>query len=278
VFSDKVLAAAAFCSRIASAAAFTPKQWNELEIDAFSAPIEDFPIELRDKAAQIKQSIPAVEIMLSELNRRGVEFVIKGESDYPKKLSERLKYNAPPIFYCAGELSLFNKPGIALTGSRDISDSGREFAQAVGLAAARGGYTLISGGARGADTAAASAALRAGGTAVLYLPANLLSLRAKLKRYIDSGKLLLCSAQSPTAEFSRYAALGRNQYIYLSAEKAFVAESREGIGGSFDGARQNIRRNIVPTYVYMNSAGNTALYRLGAIPVDNIKKIPSCIN
>ena len=91
--------------------------------------------------------------------------------------------------------------------------------------AAREGFTLVSGGASGADTAAQEACLAAGGTVICFVP-------DELSRYAPRKNLLYCSADGYDLSFSASRALRRNHFIHALGEKVFVAQCPGTSGGT----------------------------------------------
>ncbi len=112
---------------------------------------------------------------LARAEAAGMRFIARYEPDYPKLLAEIP--GAPPVIYCRGHASFFEKPTVAVIGARNASGVGRKMARmlAEGLGAA--GVVVVSGLARGIDGAAHEAALKtgtiavvAGGADVIYPP------------------------------------------------------------------------------------------------------------
>jgi len=95
-----------------------------------------------------------------KLRSSGARLVTFTAADYPKSLFEIA--DPPPFLYVRGELSACG-PAIAIVGSRRATTSGllttRRLAEELG----RHGVAVISGMARGVDTAAHKGALQAGG-------------------------------------------------------------------------------------------------------------------
>ena len=81
-------------------------------------------------------------------------------------VSKLLGDDAPGCLWAKGNLELLSRPMISLVGSRDIMPRNLEFARELGRQAALQGFVLVSGNARGADRAAQSACLEAGGADV----------------------------------------------------------------------------------------------------------------
>lgn len=95
----------------------------------------------------------------------GARMICRGVNDYPEMLAQIT--DAPPILWARGDLAQLARPMVALVGARNASSLGLRMARrlAEGLAAA--GVTVVSGLARGIDTAAHLAALQGGTVAVM---------------------------------------------------------------------------------------------------------------
>jgi DNA processing protein len=112
------------------------------------------------------------EAELAAAERRGVRVVGWDEPDYPERL--RRIYDPPPVLYVRGRL----QPGegeraVAIVGSRAASPHGRSLARGMARDLAGAGLTIVSGLARGIDTAAHRGALEAGGRTVALLGSGL---------------------------------------------------------------------------------------------------------
>ncbi len=115
---------------------------------------------------------------LEAARRYGAHFVGIGEPDYPSAL--RQIDGAPPLIAVKGDRSAFKAPALGIVGSRNASVAGAKFAAMIATEAGRAGFTVISGLARGIDTAAHRASLSTGTIAALaggidkpYPPENL---------------------------------------------------------------------------------------------------------
>ena len=102
---------------------------------------------------------------LAAAARMGVRFVALGEPDYPKAL--QAIDTAPPLITLRAEASVFEKPAVAIVGSRTASGAGLTFAERLARQLGEAGYVVVSGLARGIDTRAHRAALATGTIAVL---------------------------------------------------------------------------------------------------------------
>ena len=73
---------------------------------------------------------------LSRGQKLGIEPVTLRSPAYPRRIAARHGVNCPPVLFALGDLSLLEKPAIALVGSRDLRPENREFAREVGRQAA----------------------------------------------------------------------------------------------------------------------------------------------
>lgn len=73
-----------------------------------------------------------------------------------------------PLYY-AGSLSLLNRPAVAIVGARAVSDDGIARASRLAREIALAGVTVVSGLAKGVDTAAHKAAIAVGGRTVAVI-------------------------------------------------------------------------------------------------------------
>lgn len=72
----------------------------------------------------------------------------------------------PQPLFLAGDLDLVGRPCVAIVGTRDVSDAGRARAKRLARELVAHGVVIVSGLARGVDTAAMSAAIDAGGRVI----------------------------------------------------------------------------------------------------------------
>jgi DNA processing protein len=100
------------------------------------------------------------------LAQAGATFITAGEAAYPPLLKE---IHDPPIgLYRKGDYA-FDRPSIAIVGSRRTTLYGQAVAKKLGSDLARLGFCVVSGLARGIDTAAHEGALAVGGKTVAVL-------------------------------------------------------------------------------------------------------------
>lgn len=96
--------------------------------------------------------------------RAGVDIVPYDDPDYPKPLQHM--FDPPTVLYVRGRLTAADQVAVGVVGTRRYSRYGKENALNLSSALARGGFTIVSGLARGVDTFAHIGALQAGGRTV----------------------------------------------------------------------------------------------------------------
>ena len=198
---------------------------------------------------------------LAEWKRKKISVCTVKSPEYPQRLLKKLADDAPPVLFLRGDVSLLNRDGIALVGSRDLTLQGELIAEQVGRMAARKGLVLISGNARGADQAAQKACLQAGGCVMSFVA-------DRLMKQIPQNRVLYLSEESPERSFSALRALRRNRLIHAAGSSTFVAQVTEGSGGTWSGAVKNLQAGWSPLYVHADgSSGAKALTERGAKPV-----------
>jgi len=94
----------------------------------------------------------------------GARFVAIGEPDYPPVL--RNSDQSPPLISVMGSTDVLCQKCIAIVGSRNASIAGMKLTQRYSSELGEQGYIIVSGLARGIDTAAHRASLKSGTIAV----------------------------------------------------------------------------------------------------------------
>lgn len=185
--------------------------------------------------------------------------VTRVSPEYPDHMRNRLGLDSPGVLWAKGDLSILQMPMIALVGSREINAPNREFAAKAGEEAARQGFALVSGNARGADRIAQRACLDAGGRVISVVADEL------MKQERREGVLYL-SEEGFDCPFTSIRALSRNRVIHALGEKTLVAQSDLGRGGTWSGTVRNLKENWSPVFCFRDgSAASLQLEQLGAV-------------
>ncbi len=121
---------------------------------------------------------PAAEI--HEAEQRGISIITQEDDDYPAPLRE--SYDPPLLLYVWGKLEPRDRHAIGIVGSRRATRYGKQTTHRFAYQLSQSGFTIVSGLARGIDTAAHEAAVAAAGRTIavvgsglgkLYPPENL---------------------------------------------------------------------------------------------------------
>jgi DNA processing protein len=104
---------------------------------------------------------------LKRIQEFGCHVLIQSDDNYPDVL--RQIYDPPLVLYVKGALTAKDKNAMAMVGSRMTTHYGIEAARKLAYQLAYVGVTVVSGGARGIDTAAHQGALAAKGRTVCVL-------------------------------------------------------------------------------------------------------------
>lgn len=113
----------------------------------------------------------AVDDEFSSADKRGVRILCRGDGDYPVSLKNI--YDPPPVLYVRGQLQPTDTIAMAIVGSRHCTHYGLEQAERFGGLLGRAGFTVVSGGARGIDTASHRGAMLAGGRTIAVMGCGL---------------------------------------------------------------------------------------------------------
>jgi DNA processing protein len=105
------------------------------------------------------------ELELEQARRYGARFIAIGEADYPSLLKNM--EHPPPLVSVKGVAAVFAPPTVAIVGARNASLAGIKIARKLAADLGRDGNAIVSGLARGIDTAAHQGALHTGTIAVL---------------------------------------------------------------------------------------------------------------
>lgn len=148
-------------------------------------------------AGAVRREIAAVE-------RLGARYLFLDDPAYPPLLAEL--ENAPPALIVRGDAALLARPCVAMVGARNASAAACRFARQLAIGLIEQGATVVSGLARGIDTAAHQGAL-AGGTVgviasgidIVFPPEN-----AELQERVARQGLLVTEQPPGTEPLARF--------------------------------------------------------------------------
>ncbi|RJE49333.1 DNA protecting protein DprA [Dehalobacter sp. MCB1] len=219
------------------------------------------------------------ERLQERLQREGISLVMPGEFVYPYLLAECA--DAPPVLFYKGVLQE-QKEGIAVVGARKASPYGKAAASFLAGGIAREGYAVVSGLARGIDTAAHQGALEAGGITWAFMAGGLDTIypyenKELANSIIEKGALLSEYPPGIPPEPGQFPA--RNRLISGSSRGVIVVEAAEKSGAliTADYALEQGREvYAVPGPIFSElSRGTHQLLRMGAKVTEDMRDVLS---
>ncbi|MDO7843864.1 DNA-processing protein DprA [Sphingomonas immobilis] len=148
--------------------------------------------------------VAVAERELAAARKLGARHLFIEDQDYPALLAEL--DDAPPAMMVRGNVALAQRTTVAMVGARNASAAACRFARQLAAELGREGATVVSGLARGVDTAAHVGSLEggtigviAGGIDVVYPPEN-----AELQERIASEGLLIAEQPPGTEPRARH--------------------------------------------------------------------------
>ncbi|MBE6934184.1 MAG: hypothetical protein E7462_03940 [Ruminococcaceae bacterium] len=246
---------------------------TERELTAADLTALGYGPEMADRILSLLADRPLLHYYLNRGKQAECVPVTRVSEGYPVNLRKRLGLDSPGALWAKGEVSLLQKPKIALVGSRDIAPENAAFAARVGREAARQGYVLVSGNARGADRIAQKACLDSGGQIISVIA-------DELNKQRKHQNVLYLSQEGFDLPFSSVRALSRNQVIHALGECTFVAQCGLGVGGTWSGTVRNLKLHYSPVFCFQDgSAAAVQLEQKGASAItmsdlENFEKLP----
>ncbi len=206
------------------------------------------------------------------IERKKTVVISPENRNYPYKLKESLS-DCKPIHY-RGELSICNSKSVAVVGSRNCTEYGIVVAKEIGKKAAEYGAVVISGLARGIDTASHRGALSAGAKTVAVLGGGINTYYPKENKILQDKigeEGLLISEYEDDFQAKAYTFPQRNRIISALADAVVVVEAQTR-SGSLITAESAIEqgKNVyaVPGNITSKtSMGTNKLIREGALPL-----------
>ena len=198
--------------------------------------------------------------------------------NYPIKIKECLP-DYKPLYY-RGNLSLLDKPSIAIVGSRKASSYGKSCARALAKCAVEYGAVVVSGLALGIDYEAHSACLENGGETIAVLANGVDVFYPKrnqaLQKRIEETGLLLSEYEDGTRA-QRYTFPVRNRIISAISDAIVIVEagSRSGSLITAECAQEQGKEvySIPGNITSPGSLGTNKLIRDGAVPLINFDEL-----
>jgi DNA processing protein len=217
---------------------------------------------------------------LMTIERLNLTLLRIDEPDYPERL--KTIHDPPPLLVVYGQLTAADRMSVAIVGTRSATSYGKVIAEKLSSDLARRGVTVVSGLARGVDTAAHHGALSVNGRTIavcgcgvdIVYPTENKDLRDKISQ---SGAVISEFPLSSSPEFWHFPA--RNRVISGLSLGVVVVEAPENSGAMITAdvaAEQGREVFAVPGNV--NSGKSKGCHRLikdGAKLVETVEDIIS---
>lgn len=227
------------------------------------------------QAAQIGRAgeeIDALRAQLDAFTADGIGFLDIVDDGYPAALLDL--QSPPPLLSVRGDLVPLDARAVAVVGTRRPDAEGRRFARTIARELAGRGFTIVSGLARGIDTAAHQGALdSASGRTIAVLGSGLMRIYPPENRSLAeaiSRRGCLMAEALPDTPVQRRLLLARNR-IQAGLSRAVIVVEAHRECGSLVTARQarQCRRLLyaVPWTQPPFSEGWASLQKLGARPL-----------
>ncbi len=184
----------------------------------------------RGKGRTISLADPKkIEVEIDKSHSMGAQMIFLGSDDYPALLSQM--ESAPACLIACGNKELLHKPMVAIVGARNASAAACRFARTLSYELKEKGFTIVSGLARGIDTAVhmgagggGTAAVIAGGINIAYPPEN-----AELQNNLADKDIVITEETYDTKPIARHFP-NRNRIIAGLSMGTVVVEAAPNSG------------------------------------------------
>ncbi len=127
--------------------------------------------DLSCKIVNLNRELPGYEKLILQMYNSGIKILCPDNPEYPYLL--RYTNDQPSIIYKRGNISLNDIKTISIVGTRFPSEKGYEYAEEIAFRLAEKSFAIVSGLARGIDTAAHIGALKANGKTIAVIGSGL---------------------------------------------------------------------------------------------------------
>ena len=176
------------------------------------------------------KSLDCIWKLMDSCHRNHISLLLKSDVRYPER-AKRLE-DAPVVLYYKGHFENIKDP-VAIVGARRCTQEAKFHAVELAEQYARNGQTVISGMAKGIDSYAHTACLKAEGYTIAIVGNGLdICYPSEHKKLMDCiiEKGLLLSEYPPGIRPSRYTFPRRNRLISAWAERIVVITPGKGSG------------------------------------------------
>jgi DNA processing protein len=243
-------------------------------LEADPGEIAELPRMSREKEEKILRSGDHRETIrhrLSEYASRGIGVATVFSDNYPPALKEIS--DPPPLLYWRGNLGILLGNCVAIVGTHEPTSEAIAEGVRLGENIAATGAVVVSGLARGIDSAAHIGSLKAelGRTVAVVgcgfdeiYPAENATLAESI---LENG--LLLSEYPPESQVNTGRLLARNRIIIGLARSTIVVEVTSGSGGTASAIKETIRQGKALFTCFNPNVGTSLTNSMGAIQLAN---------
>lgn len=208
-----------------------------------------------------------------------MDLIYKDSLEYPNQLKE-IK-NAPEFLYTMGDISLLKEKAIAVVGSRNMSEYGKNITKKIVKELTQAGICIVSGMAVGIDSVAHNTCLENGGKTIAVLGSGLNKVFPKeniglFKKIINNGGCVVSEYPENQIAQKQFFAV-RNRIISGLSLATLVIEATYRSGTSITAQfalKQGRKLLCIPNSIgNKNSVGILNLIKKGAKVVTNAEEI-----
>jgi len=144
----------------------------EVLLARLDSSIKSIVDELRSSKSLPSEYLEQAEGMIASELRNEVERFLASKSGFSVSIAGDFQYpqglrDAPvELFYYRGDLGILESRCVSVVGAREASDEGRARSRKLSRGLIKAGFTIVSGLAKGIDTAALTASIEEGGRVV----------------------------------------------------------------------------------------------------------------
>lgn len=239
-------------------------------------------LKLIERVVAVREKVDLSQIW-EQTQSKGIQILTWLDEAYPQRLKEIDQ--PPPVLYLRGELIPEDTWAVAIVGTRRVTPYGRQVTEEIASFLAANGITVVSGLARGIDSIAHNAALKAGGRTLavlgsgvdrIYPPEN----RVLTDQIIEHGAVLSDYAPGTPPESSNFPP--RNRIISGLSMAVVVIEAGKTSGALITAefaAEQGREIFAVPGNILApQSKGTNKLIQQGAHPLLSASDIMQALN
>lgn len=224
-----------------------------------------------------ERRLAGLENFIAEMSKAGTDVLCPENCEYPRLL--KLTEDFPPILYKRGARLPKDEPTVAIVGTRSPTSSGAKAAEEISERLADRGIVIVSGLARGIDTAAHRGALKVGGRTLAVLGSGLKMVYPRENRQLAddicvNGAVL--SECHPNEVVSNQRLIQRNRIISGISLGVILVEPKRG---ALNAAERALRQN---RYVFVYAPGDSSALAPSlseaALPIRGIDELDAVVD